>query len=290
MEASDSRSTEGVGLKEHQGLRQTVVGVCGGLAAARIIWEKMRRRSCVWHRSWQRLPRQMDSTQQRSAFSANKSCTTVARWSCAMGVCFLLLVVLLQFLRADLDWVDAQLSAYLHGPYGALLRSAYCLLAVSMAMLAGAGYRSLLPRARSFVVLVLFQVSAVGLAMVAIGDTFLPTLAPAIAPAIHLLSAHAAFLCVIAAVMLQSWYFRYDPRWRTLQPRLFLLACAGFVALAVHVGITSTPRGLTQKLAIVLIDVWLVRVAWHLLRLGVAGSAAKLHSGENAGVIQTEEA
>ncbi len=52
------------------------------------------------------------------------------------GLAFIGLVLALQWLRSDLWWVDAQLSAYLHGPYGLVLRTAYCLLAVAIACLA----------------------------------------------------------------------------------------------------------------------------------------------------------
>lgn len=46
-----------------------------------------------------------------------------------------------QFARADLDWVKATLSLYLHGPWGVALRTAYCLLALAIAVLGIALYR-----------------------------------------------------------------------------------------------------------------------------------------------------
>ncbi len=77
---------------------------------------------------------------------------------------------------------------------------------------------SLAPTARSGVVLGLFWSAALGLATVAIGDSYLPQYAPAAALSVHLVAAQSAFLCVIAAILLQSWRLRADPHWRPQAP------------------------------------------------------------------------
>lgn len=64
------------------------------------------------------------------------------------GLAFIALILLLQWLRGDLDWIDAQLSAYLHGAYGLLLRTAYCVLAAAMAWMALGLRAALAPRAQ----------------------------------------------------------------------------------------------------------------------------------------------
>lgn len=206
-----------------------------------------------------------------------------------VGSGFLLLVLALQFVRGDLAWVDAQLSLYLHGPYGLLLRSAYCVLALSMVALAVGLQRALAAAARSATVLGLFCAAGIGLASVAIGDSWLPQLAPAFALPVHLVSAQAAFLCVIAAVLLQSWYFRRDPAWQRHAVLARMLAVAAFIVLAWHVGVSGAPRGLSQKLAIVLIVAWLIVTGWRLWRPVVAGAAPQPASRDN-GALQPEEA
>lgn len=205
------------------------------------------------------------------------------------GVGFVALVVLLQVLRGDLSWVHAQLSLYLHGPYGLLLRTAYCTLAAAMALQMLALQRVLVPSARSATVAVLFCCAALGLAGVAIGDSWLPQLAPVLAPFVHLMSANTAFLCVIAAVLLQAWYFRRDPAWRSLHAPAFALALLAFCVLLWNIGFRSAPRGLSQKLAIVLIVAWLLLVAWCQARFPRAGAVPSRGSEDNAGVIQPEE-
>ncbi len=205
----------------------------------------------------------------------------------AAGAGFLLWVLVLQVLRGDLSWTQAQLSQYLHGPYGLSLRVAYCLLALSMSLQALALQASLVVNARSGVTLALFWASALGLATVAIGDSYLPQYAPDIALPVHLLSAQAAFLCVIAAIALQSWRFRADPHWRRHAGRAGALAAVAFLVLFAHVVLRWGPRGLGQKSAIVLIVTWLVLIGLHLAR--GPGAALTVRSRDNASESTREE-
>ena len=210
------------------------------------------------------------------------------RWSAhagstaaVVGVAFVALVLTLQLMRADLDWVGAQLSLYLHGPYGLVLRTAYCVLAASMAWLALGLHAALMPNARSRTVLGLFWAAALGLSAVSIGDSWMPMLAPNAALMVHLLSAQAAFLCVIAGLLLQSWYFRNDPRWRSRFVPAFGLGLVAFAVLLFNVSVHTAPRGISQKTAIVLIVIWLTLVGSWLAR-----AARSSHSRDNAPVNQ----
>ncbi|KQR18690.1 MULTISPECIES: DUF998 domain-containing protein [Xanthomonas] len=202
------------------------------------------------------------------------------------GMAFISLVLALQWLRGDLWWIDAQLSAYLHGAYGLLLRTAYCLLAAAMAWLAAGLYAALAPTASSRTVLGLFWLAALGLCAVSIGDSWMPVLAPNAAKLVHVLSADATFLCVIAAVLLQSWYFRRDRAWRAHAFSACVLGWAAFAALLFHVTVTSAPLGISQKIAIVLIVVWMVRVGLWLTRTVRGGAARIAHSRDNGRVNQ----
>ncbi|MGV8961308.1 MAG: hypothetical protein ACOH1V_13165 [Stenotrophomonas sp.] len=66
----------------------------------------------------------------------------------AAVLAFAVLVFVLQCLRSDLDWTQATLSLYLHGPGGLSLRVAYCVLAAAIAGLGLAVYLDLQGRAR----------------------------------------------------------------------------------------------------------------------------------------------
>jgi hypothetical protein len=195
------------------------------------------------------------------------------RWPRAAGalavlLCLLFLgvVLALQVLRADLHWQQATLSLYLHGPGGLLLRAVYMLLAAGIVVLAAGLYAHAPAPARSAAPPLLFAVAALGLCAVAIGDSYLPQRAPLLAPLVHAIAAQTAFLCVTSAMLLQSGWLRRQPQWRGAAGAALALAAAAFVALWVHVLWRAPPRGLTQKLAIVLILAWLLLVAYRLWR------------------------
>jgi len=172
-----------------------------------------------------------------------------------------------QFVRTDLDWVRATLSLYLHGPWGLALRTAYCLLALAIAVLGIALYRGSRGPRRSAAAPLLFSVAALGLATVAIGDSWLPQLAPLVAPLVHGLAANTAFLCASVAMLLQAWYLRREPGWQRSAALLWAWAWLAFVLLWVHVlWREGPPRGLGQKLVIVVIVGWLLQLALSLYR------------------------
>ncbi|MBO9874669.1 MULTISPECIES: DUF998 domain-containing protein [Xanthomonas] len=208
------------------------------------------------------------------------------RWTRLAGAVALLLALLflgvalaLQVLRADLQWQQATLSQYLHGPGGLVLRTVYVLLAAAVMALAAGLYAQSPPRARSGAPVLLFGGAALGLCGVAIGDSYLPQRAPLLAPLVHGLSAQTAFLCATSAMLLQSAWLRGQAAWKGRAGPLLLLAVLAFAALWVHVLWRAPPRGLTQKLAIVLILAWLLPVAYRLWRPAPAAAAQSRDNG-----------
>ncbi len=172
----------------------------------------------------------------------------------------------LQIARTDLDWTRATLSLYLHGPHGLWLRGAYCVLAVAIVVLATALYAQAHGAARRGLPLALFCVAGIGLATVAVGDSWLPQRAPALAPLVHALAAQTAFLCVTTAMLLQAWRFGRDRRWRGVHRLAWWWAWLVFAGLWLHVLWRDTPRGLGQKAVIALVVGWLALAALQLWR------------------------
>ncbi len=187
------------------------------------------------------------------------------RWSSGIAlvalVSFLAIAMGTQFLRNDLDWVQATLSLYLHGPWGLALRTAYCLLALAILVLGVALYRHSVGPRRSAAAALLFAWAALGLAGVAIGDSWLPHWAPLAWPLVHGVSAITAFLCASVAMLLQAWYLRREPGWRTTARLLWWWAWLAFVLLWMHVLWRGPPRGAGQKLVILAIVGWLLWLA-----------------------------
>lgn len=179
------------------------------------------------------------------------------------AVGFLLVAGSLQVVRGDLDWQRATLSQYLLGPWGLLLRGLYCALAVGIVVLAWGLYAQLTTTARSAAPLLLFCVGASALAGVAIGDSWLPQVAPDFHHWFHHTCAITAFLCVTTGMLLQTWRFRLDDRWRRHFPLAIAWALACYALLWLHALWPPAGQGWVQKLLITLIvmAMWLAS-AW----------------------------
>ena len=181
---------------------------------------------------------------------------------------FVLTALWTQWIRTDLDWVKATLSLYLHGPGGLALRSAYCLLALAIIVLGLSTYRHTHGPRRSGAAPLLFTWAGLGLAGVAVGDSWLPEHAPLLWPLVHGISAMTAFLTASVAMLLQAWYLRREPGWARIGAVLWWWAWAAFVLLWLHVLWRAPPRGAGQKLVIAVIVGWLVALAWSGWRRG----------------------
>jgi hypothetical protein len=186
--------------------------------------------------------------------SQTRLCALLSACSVAVFACVCAAV---QFLRGDLDWIDAPLSYYLVGPFGAVVMEAYLALSVGLVTL-GLGFRCALEAsARSAAPLALFAVAGLALALTALSE---PAKAHGNAmewELVHRLAAMTTFLCVTVAMMLQSYWMRFDTNWRDHFVFAFVLAAAAFIVLWIYALVHSLPHGLAQKAVIALIVAWL---------------------------------
>lgn len=183
-----------------------------------------------------------------------RGCALLA--GCSVAV-FVLVCGAAQFLRSDLDWIAAPLSYYLSGPFGTAVIAAYLALSAGLIAL-GLGFRfALAMPARSIVPMLLFVVAGLGLALTALSEPAKLYGDADVWEVVHRLSAMTTFLCVTVAMLLQSFWLRFDPRWRGSFAFAFALAAAAFAALWIYSLVHSLPRGLAQKAVIALILVWL---------------------------------
>jgi hypothetical protein len=191
---------------------------------------------------------------------------------------FVLTALWTQWARQDLDWVQATLSLYLHGPWGLALRTAYCVLAVAIMLLAWSLHAASRSPRRSAAAPLLFCLAGLGLMGVAIGDSWLPEKAPLLAPLVHGIAANTAFLCVSVAMLLQSWYLRADPQWRRWASVAWWWAWLCFALLWLHVLWRGPPRGAGQKLVIAAVVLWLGVAAlqsWRQARYAAIAAASR---------------
>ena len=170
---------------------------------------------------------------------------------------FVLTAGVLQWARADLDPIAMPLSAYLIGDGGVWLRCAYDLMAASLACLAWASYRATIPRERSGLASALFVVAALTLPAVAITATYEYSAQENLARLIHSMAAQATFLCLVMGMLLLSSRWRRDPRLRRGSQVGIVLAWLAFAQMWLLALWKSAPPGLTQKVLIALILLWL---------------------------------
>lgn len=183
---------------------------------------------------------------------------------CTAVTAFALTAGTLQIVRTDLDPAAMPLSAYLRGPGGFWLRGAYDLMAASLAVFALAGYR-VMPRAsRSALASSLFMIAALALPIVACTVLFEGTARENLARLVHGLAAQTTFLCLVMGMLLWSSRWRRQEGMRSRAG--VVLAWLAFVQMWVLALWKDLPPGLTQKLLIVLILLWLAWAARQLWR------------------------
>jgi hypothetical protein len=174
---------------------------------------------------------------------------------------FVAIALAVQYLRTDLDWMNAPLSFYLLDAYGHWLQLAYFALAIALVSLGSGYYIALRDGRRSLAPWLLFACAGVGLCVTALEHSNLPGRASTLEGFVHGTAAQTAFLCVTVAMLLQSWWFRYDVHWRARFPLAFALALVCFAAIWLDALWRGMPRGLEQRLVIVVIVAWLLLAA-----------------------------
>jgi len=175
---------------------------------------------------------------------------------CIAVAVFALTAGALQFTRADLDPIAMPLSTYLRGPGGFWLRGAYYLMAASLAVFAFAGHRAMAVASRSALASALFIIAALALPVVAYTVLFENTPQENLARLVHGMAAQATFLCLVMGMLL--WSSRWQRSANTRRRRTgAVLAWLAFVQMWVLALWKDLPPGLTQKLLIVLILLWL---------------------------------
>lgn len=179
---------------------------------------------------------------------------------------FSLTAMAVECLRADLHWQDAPLSLYLLGPWGHWLQAAYVVLALALIVLGAGYYLGRRGQRRSAAPWFLFSCAGVGLCVTALAHSNLAGSPPTLQGFVHGVAAQAAFLCVTVAMLLQSYWLRMDPHWHFRACWLLGLAGLCFVAIWVDALWRGMPRGLEQRLVIVLILTWLTLAAGWLVR------------------------
>lgn len=187
-----------------------------------------------------------------------------------VGVC-----TLAQVARPDLDWLHDPLSFYLIGKHSAWVQAAYTGLSISIVAVAVGYYQALSAQARSLGPLAFSVCGAIALVVTALTPTDMHEGLPTATGSIHNSAAQATFLCMITAMLWQSWRLRLDPLWQACFRSFLALALFCTVALCVHAlrWDAPLPRGLGQKMLILSIVSWQAMASFRLRQQALPAAA-----------------
>jgi hypothetical protein len=157
------------------------------------------------------------------------------------------------------------------------MTSAFFSMAAAVAALVAGLYQGVPRQALSRTGLVFLGLFATGV-LIAMIFPIDPGGVPVTLPGtIHQSTGPLAFLCLSIGVALVSWRFRRDEKWRSVHQAagvLALVIAAGFVATFYNFIMGAGFGGLTQRIVLATLVVWIILVASRLRRAGTETVAA----------------
>lgn len=171
-------------------------------------------------------------------------------------------VILLHFLRTDLDPVREVMSAYANGSFGLVMTVAFYALGLAAVLLSVRLPRATPRTAVARAVTALLAVGGVGLILAGVFEVERPLIPDTIEEIIHSNAAIGAFVLLIVAMLLFTIVCRSDPRWRGFFVIAVSLAAVATVAAAFSPIADKTPlTGIAQRTLGLTVFAWLLLVA-----------------------------
>lgn len=193
-----------------------------------------------------------------------KTCAVVALISIAY---FSVSIVVLHFLRSDVNPVKEATGYYAIGPYGLLMSSALFTLGLASLGVVVGLYEGM-DTARSSLGLLLLGIWVIGV-LVALCFPLNPEGTPmTILNRIRRTSTPISFLCLTLGILLVSRSFRLDANWCPIHHLSILVAwlmVAMFFATVVNILTRSGFLGLLQRISLAAFVLWILVVAIHLI-------------------------
>jgi uncharacterized protein DUF998 len=189
----------------------------------------------------------------------------------AIGFVFvgLACVAALHVMRTDVDPVRQVLSEYANGRWGELMSVAfYALGAACLAVAFGlratmtlrGALRSLPP---------LLALAGCGLIISGVFEVERPAVPDTLQESVHSYGSVAAFVLLIAAMVLLWVACRRDPKWRGFAGPALLLGATGTAAGVASPLVDGSPfTGIAQRILAVTVALWLLLAAWQVRRTG----------------------
>jgi hypothetical protein len=171
-----------------------------------------------------------------------------------------------QFWRTDLNWIRTPLSTYLYGPGSVDVQAVYYLMSIALLGFAWASYHATEAPLRSGLAATLFTAAGFILPVVAATELFRRTAYGDLARTTHQVVSPATFLWLSFGMLLLSDRWLHDPRMKKGGRAGIALAWAATLVLWFQVLVSGLSHGLWEKLAIMLILLWLGWAARYILR------------------------
>jgi bacteriorhodopsin len=180
---------------------------------------------------------------------------------------FAVVIVVLHFLRPDLDPIRRPTSEYAVGQYGFLMTSAFFSMSLASFALVIGLYQGVSQRARSRIGLGLLGVWGVGV-LIAMSFPIDPEGAPqTISGTIHRINGPLAFLSLTAGTILVSRRFKQEEQWRPLHRTALILSLvmvAVFIATFVNIATGAGFAGMCQRIFLAAFATWFFLTAARL--------------------------
>jgi len=180
---------------------------------------------------------------------------------------FVVIIVVLHFLRADLNPIRRPTSEYAVGPYGFLMTSAFFSMSLASFALVIGLHQGISQRARSQVGLGLLGIWGVGVLIAMSFPIDVEGAPQTISGTIHRINGPLAFLSLTAGTILVSRRFKQDERWRPLHRTalvLSLVMVAAFIATFVNIATGAGFAGLCQRIFLAAFATWFLLTATRL--------------------------
>jgi hypothetical protein len=203
----------------------------------------------------------MFSTTRSFSTQETKTVSKLTAVAIAAITYFVVIIVILHFLRPDLDPIRQPTSEYAVGPYGFLMTSAFFSMSLaSWALIVGL-YQGISQPVRSQVGLGLLGMWGVGV-LIAMLFPIDPEGSPqTVAGTIHRINGPLIFLCVTVGTILLSRRFKQDENWRLIYHPALLLSLVmlaafilTFLSFAAQLGFT----GLMQRIHLTALVPWML--------------------------------
>lgn len=187
---------------------------------------------------------------------------------------FVVSIVVLHFLRSDINPIKQATGYYAIGPHRLLMTSAFFSVGLASLIVAVGLYKGTVPSARSLMGLVLLGIWVIGV-LIATCFPLNPEGTPmTVLNRIRRISTPFTFLCLTLGVMLVSRSFKFDENWYPIYRLSFVLSwlmLVLFITTVVNVLTRSDFLGLLQRISLATFAIWFLVVAVRLMIIGGSG-------------------